>query len=54
MPETPSFIYRELRFLNSQLSAEELDAWVSDGWEPVCPLSVGNGYLMRRPVDASR
>ena len=50
MPETLSFIYREYFFINPQDSAAELDALTSDGWEPVCPASIGHGYLMRRRI----
>ncbi len=51
MSETPSFVFREYFFKDPYHSAEELDALVSDGWEPVCPVSVGYGYLMKRRVD---
>lgn len=38
--------YRELRFQNPYRAVEELEEASGEGWEPVCPLSVGDGYLM--------
>ena len=40
--------YMEYRFKNYLEAEKELNEMEKKGWRPVCPLSVGNGYLMQK------